>query len=757
MTVRDSIEKITFVDDIYNGKDVSTVSPDGRFFFVITKRGVLRSNQVESTVWLFDSGAVSSIFRNSAKTHNLSPRALATLGTVSNDDPITEARWATDSQSIAFLGRKEGSERHLFSVSVADGRLKQLSPDGKDVTGFDRSNDAFVFTTGMSVSDSQLYESGGPTLPDVEIGTGTSLFNLLYPAAQKRDSERCELWQFRNGEASLVRDAKTSVPLSLIGRLISLSPAGRYAVVTNVAEYVPQSWESYDSYSPMLKIVADKERTKSMLDSFRPHRYELVDFRSGGMSVLIDAPLGQGTGIFDAQAALWSQNEREVILTNTFLPLEGESATNLFRSLRPWVVAVDIGSRRIIRIKETPPRDSSGNTHPRLSGIEWQVTGEQLLLRYYDYYPAPPPQAEMFQKENGTWKFGGNADSAKRPSAVDGVVQVRQGLNEPPVLVLRNRQTGTSRTIWDPNPQFAKLKLGEATVYKWHDKMGREWTGGLVRPPDYVAGRRYPLVIQTHGFDPNEFITDGFAPTANAARPMAARGILVLQVGEGSLSPGTRSTPLEAVERRGGYLAAIDQLDADGLIDPRKVGIIGFSRTGWYVLDLLIHDGKHFAAATLAEATYNSLSEYELNADYLIPERAKMIASSVGSEPFDLGLQKWFSDSPGFNTDKIHVPILFEAHNPWALIYAWDIYALMRLQHKPVELLYLRNGEHVLSKPRERLASQEMNLDWYDFWLNGHVDPVPTKAERYARWRELRRLEQRHGMERSELDVPVSH
>jgi hypothetical protein len=36
-------------------------------------------------------------------------------------------------------------------------------------------------------------------------------------------------------------------------------------------------------------------------------------------------------------------------------------------------------------------------------------------------------------------------------------------------------------------------------------------------------------------------------------------------------------------------------------------------------------------------------------------------------------------------------------------------------------------------KPLERLASQEMNADWYDFRLNRHDDPDPAKAEQYAR------------------------
>jgi len=54
----------------------------------------------------------------------------------------------------------------------------------------------------------------------------------------------------------------------------------------------------------------------------------------------------------------------------------------------------------------------------------------------------------------------------------------------------------------------------------------------------------------------------------------------------------------------------------------------------------------------------------------------------------------------------------------------------------------MRNGQHVLTKPLERWVSQEINVDWYDFWLNVHEDPDPGKAEQYRRWRELRKLQE---------------
>jgi hypothetical protein len=50
----------------------------------------------------------------------------------------------------------------------------------------------------------------------------------------------------------------------------------------------------------------------------------------------------------------------------------------------------------------------------------------------------------------------------------------------------------------------------------------------------------------------------------------------------------------------------------------------------------------------------------------------------------------------------------------------------------------MRSGTHNLAKPLQKLAHQEMLVDWFDFWLNGHEDGDEAKAEEYRRWRQMR-------------------
>jgi dipeptidyl aminopeptidase/acylaminoacyl peptidase len=72
-----------------------------------------------------------------------------------------------------------------------------------------------------------------------------------------------------------------------------------------------------------------------------------------------------------------------------------------------------------------------------------------------------------------------------------------QALNKPPVLTARDKATRAARTLLDPNPQLAGIALGEMAPYDWKDRHGRTIHGGLLKPPGFVAGRRYICVSRT--------------------------------------------------------------------------------------------------------------------------------------------------------------------------------------------------------------------------------------------------------------------
>jgi hypothetical protein len=39
------------------------------------------------------------------------------------------------------------------------------------------------------------------------------------------------------------------------------------------------------------------------------------------------------------------------------------------------------------------------------------------------------------------------------------------------------------------------------------------------------------------------------------------------------------------------------------------------------------------------------------------------------------------------------------------------------------------------------MASEQGNVDWFRFWLQGYVDTNPIKSAQYARWMALKKLQ----------------
>jgi dipeptidyl aminopeptidase/acylaminoacyl peptidase len=231
-----------------------------------------------------------------------------------------------------------------------------------------------------------------------------------------------------------------------------------------------------------------------------------------------------------------------------------------------------------------------------------------------------------------------------------------------------------------------------------------------------------------------EFLTDGLYPTAFAARHLASVGFVVLQIKK---KPDTLSEADPQVHLEG-YRSAIESLDTIGMVDRHRVGVVGFSWTCWYAVNALIKDPKLFAAATIADGLDNSYMQYLIFGVGAYPILRQMERIRETS-PFGDGLKKWMEEAPGFHLDRVQSPVRIEAINPGSVLQEWELYASLRIQNKPVDLVYFPHGTHIHQKPLERLESQQGTVDWFRFWLQGYEDLDPAKQTQYERWRVLQR------------------
>ena len=80
-----------------------------------------------------------------------------------------------------------------------------------------------------------------------------------------------------------------------------------------------------------------------------------------------------------------------------------------------------------------------------------------------------------------------------------------------------------------------------------------------------------------------------------------------------------------------------------------------------------------------------------------------------------------------------------------------DTYMSLKKTHDPVEMRIFPNEYHIKWQPAHTAVLYESNLDWFNFWLRGLIDPDPAKKAQYERWGKLK-AEASVGS-----DAPTSH
>ncbi|MFC6647119.1 hypothetical protein ACFQBQ_16365 [Granulicella cerasi] len=758
-TVRDSIEMVTISDpaQVVQHPEVN-FSPDGSKFLVVTTRGIVATSQIESDLLVYDVAEVTRYLTSSAVAQPPRPQHLATIrGThrLLVDRPyaavIAALRWSPDSRTVYFLGSDASGVRTLYRVGLQDPAPRAMNPKGVDVRSFELGSHHEVYFFGERIdevarSTSEL--NGVPLYGSSRVVTGIPLQQLLFPQLEngmrpRRDS----LWKADGRSApKLIADAnRLGGPSAdnLSARTLAISPDSRHAVWLAPVSSIPSSWKDYDPL-PMFEHLRFREGDAKQTSSFnywRTRAYSIVDLRSGRSRPLLDAPSANGFGYSDKAVAMWSPDGTNVLVTNTFVPLSREDRSG--RGHLPCValsIEIATGSRQCLALTRDVQSRVNGEAqipmHLISARYDRSVTNSILLVF------ARNGSKELIEERyvNGTKGWQKVSEVFHASAAQPLFVSVHQAMNQPPTLWVQKAEApsdGSAKLLLDPNPQLRHVALGQARVYRWTDSSGRKWEGGLVLPVDYDPSHRYPLVIQTHGFAPHVFLADGWYPTAMAAFPLASAGIAVLQLGSNA---DHFVTPLELGDQLLGYQSAINHLVQDGIVDRQRVGIIGFSRTAWHVEGALVRDPRLFAAATIADGVDVSYTQY-----MLFGESNAGLAGEFdrinGAAPFGEGLHQWMDTAVGFELSKVKTPLRIETIGKMSLLGEWETYSSLRQQRKPVDLVFIPDGQHILQNPADRMSSQEGNVAWFCFWLldrseSGHCPTVP--AEEKLAWERMR-------------------
>lgn len=325
---------------------------------------------------------------------------------------------------------------------------------------------------------------------------------------------------------------------------------------------------------------------------------------------------------------------------------------------------------------------------------------------------------------------------------------VEEGVTMPPRLVRVDLARGGIAPIVTISPRHDEIEPLDMRARTWTNRHGYQASGYVIYPRGFRPDIRYPAIIITHGFDAD----DRFAKAENQwnypAQLFAERGYVVLLINDpapyqsadlraaySAWSRGSGPPDPETVRRliwiEGIYSFedAVNQLAAEGLIDPARVGIAGYSR-GAQMVNVAVTRTQIFNAASSGDGGFLEPSGY-----------AGWPASYdpvYGGSPMSEHFEQYRQFAPSLNALKVCTPVLQQvaAASPSQA----ELFEALRAAKVPTQLTYYPGASpasdetHIFHIPSNRMLAMRENMAWFDYWLLGKRDTDAPFPERLTLW-----------------------
>jgi len=269
----------------------------------------------------------------------------------------------------------------------------------------------------------------------------------------------------------------------------------------------------------------------------------------------------------------------------------------------------------------------------------------------------------------------------------------------------------TLRPLSHQNDEWlARTKLGDVEPITFKSRDGTAINGFTVKPPDVVPGKRYPTILRIHGGPVSQYQYE----FDSQLQTLAGRGYLVVVANpRGSSGRGERfATAIFAdwgTKDAQDVLAAVDYAVAQGLADPARLGVGGWSYGG-ILTNYVIAQDRRFKAAVSGASISNVLAGY--GTDQYVREYE--VELGVPWKAADTWIKLSF---PFLHADRITTPTLFLCGDKdfnVPLLNSEQMYQALRSLGVETQLVIYPGQHHGINKPSYRRDRLERYLAWYD-------------------------------------------
>lgn len=314
--------------------------------------------------------------------------------------------------------------------------------------------------------------------------------------------------------------------------------------------------------------------------------------------------------------------------------------------------------------------------------------------------------------------------------------------------------TGSVVTAHGSAPDDVHLFVRESRQFTISD--GTVVQGWILRDPS-VAGPS-PLLVDVHG-GPHNAWNGAMDEMHIFHQELAAQGWTIIMINPRG-SDGYGEAFWKGVNEAWGvadakdFLEPVDQLVAEGIADPERLAITGYSYGGFMTAYLTAHDDRFAAAA----------------AGGIVSDLVSMGGSSDDSHllnVFEIGAMPWDSAqrerlaamSPYTAVENVTTPTLVlhgekDLRCPLGQAQQW--YSALREREVPTRLVVYPGGSHIfplMGKPSHRVDYARRVVDWVQQYAGSADGPRPARIDAEHWQRRLDALSRLHGIPGAQLGI----